>query len=99
MNKTKSVVIEKDGLRFTKIPSVDKMKEVLADGDMHDFVLLFNGGLFSRKTIWLIGKKFHIENHIDNSHQRLTEKEIINGRETNIGEAIIRGAFWLEEVV
>ena len=52
--------------------------------------MLLNGGVFSRKTIKYNTKtkKYAVINHIDDSKQFLTEKEIMNKKITLIGKAM-----------
>jgi hypothetical protein len=51
------------------------------------------GKVFSRKTIWYYPKDkkpFEIWNHIDDTEQKLTEKQLMNKEWTNIGLALRR---------
>lgn len=59
----------------------------------NDYALVLNGNkgnIFSRKTIKYNPKTktFKVFNHIDETEQILTEKEIINKKYSNIGRAI-----------
>lgn len=52
--------------------------------------MLLNGGCFSRKTIKYNPKTqlYSIINHIDDSKQSLTDRQIMNKAETLIGKAM-----------
>jgi uncharacterized UPF0160 family protein len=54
------------------------------------FYLVLNYGLYSLKTIRWDGKVFHVQNHIDESTQELTEVQLFT--ESNIGIGIERKA-------
>lgn len=55
-----------------------------------EYVIRLNSGIYSRKTIEYIKtkNKYKITNHIDNSKQILTEKELMNEKITHIGKAM-----------
>lgn len=83
---------------FTKVESIEHLKELLKDGEMREFRLLLNFGAYSRKIVRLMKNgKFDVENCIDDSHQRLSAEEIMDKGMTNIGDGIAKGSFWLEE--
>lgn len=74
------------------IPNVEALKDAIKDGNTGYAILLGGGVAFSRKTIKLKGKMFRIKNHIDDSIQLLTEKQLLNSDYTHIGEAMKKGA-------
>ncbi len=75
------------------INTIKELKEEAVKGA--DFYILLKHGLVSRKTIRYDKKKkiFTVYNHIDDTKQKLTEKELLLLRYTNIGRAIRKGAF------
>jgi len=84
-----------DGQTYTRIDSIDELRDVLSDGQ-REFKMLLNGGAFSRKAIELKpGGYFWIHNSIDDSECALTAEEIMDESLTLIGKAIIKGAFWM----
>ncbi len=83
----------RDGPRVSKrIPSVAVLKQE-ARGRA-DFALLLQHGLFSRKTIKYdeAANVFSVWNHIDDTHQTLTEAQLNDRGWTNIGYGIRKGA-------
>ena len=62
----------------------------LSGQKLYNYAMLLNGGAYSRKTIKYDKKRnqYEITNHIDETHQTVTEIEIINNRGTLLGEAI-----------
>jgi hypothetical protein len=78
----------------TKVQSVAHLRALVKAGT-HSYALALNCGLFSRKTIRTTrNDKFRIINHIDDSKVTLTEAELFTA--SNIGEAIIKGAFFVK---
>ena len=69
---------------------------VLITNGFHEYRIVLNGGLFSKKRIEIYstkkGQKFWIVNWIDGSEQRLTEKQLMDPNWTNIGLALQKGA-------
>jgi hypothetical protein len=61
-----------------------------------EFFIVLNYGLRSSKDIvWdAEAKRFHVFNHIDQTEQHLTERQLLDGRLTNIGYAMKRGALF-----
>jgi len=57
-------------------------------------IMLVSGAAFSRKNITLDPKKkiFFIYNYIDNTNQKLTEKQLIAGKLSNVHTALKRNA-------
>jgi hypothetical protein len=81
--------------RFRIIRNTQQLREVIAEG-LSEFRLLLKGGGYSAKTLTAASKgRFHVVNHIDGSSQVLTEAEL--STQSNIGEAIAKGAFIAEE--
>lgn len=77
-----------------QIYSIEKLNEVLADGERHDFFVALNGGLRSSKNIALADGNYCINNEIDDSHQDLSAGELMDSTKTIIGQAIAGGAFY-----
>jgi hypothetical protein len=75
-----------------RITSIEELKQEARGGA--DFALLLNYGLFSRKTIDYdeSANVFSVWNHIDDTHQKLTEAQLQDRGWTHIGEAIRKGA-------
>ena len=78
----------------TKITSIEQLKAEAEQGA--EFFILLNYGLRSSKDIvWdAEAKRFHIFNHIDQTEQHLTERQLMDERLTNIGYAMKRGALF-----
>jgi len=78
----------------TKITSIEQLKAEAEQGA--EFFILLNYGLRSSKDIvWEAeAKKFHVFNHIDQTEQHLTERQLMDERLTNIGYAMKRGALF-----
>ena len=72
------------------VKSLDRLMELIALGHTEYALVLGGGGMFSRKEITYNkkSKKFKIYNHIDNSKQTLTAKEIMDDSITHIGKAM-----------
>lgn len=91
-----------------KIKDLEHLKKILHKGydkkdgyisNYFDFAIALNGGCFSRKEIAVYYTKkgllrFDVRNCIDDSHQALDEKKIMDSNYTNIGEAIKKGSFY-----
>jgi hypothetical protein len=81
--------------RIRVIRNYRQLRKAIADG-LTEFRLLLMGGGYSAKTITAASKgRFHVVNHIDGSSQILTEVEL--STQSNIGEAMTKGAFIAEE--
>lgn len=80
------------------VESVPHLRQLINDGH-HEFYIVLNGGLISRKLIWIAKDEssFKIENSIDGSTQTLTETGLMNQKLTNIGRAIKNRTFICEE--
>jgi hypothetical protein len=78
----------------TRIESIEQLKAEAEQGA--EFFILLNHGLRSSKDIvWdAKAKKFHIFNHIDQTEQHLTERQLMDRGFTNIGYAMKRGALF-----
>lgn len=79
------------------IKSVDELRKSIKD-EHYQYYIQLNLGIISRKDIELSedGKKFIVINNIDDSKQRLTDKQIMDPNYTNIGEAMKKKAFFVE---
>jgi len=81
--------------RFRIIRNTQQLREAIEEG-LSEFWLLLMGGGYSAKIITAASKRrFHVVNHIDGSSQVLTEAELFT--QSNIGEAMTKGAFVAEE--
>lgn len=72
-----------------EIPDIEALNEAIADGN-EDFAIVLGGGLFTRKTIWRIGKKYRMFNGIDGTVSSFTRKQLLD---TLIGRAMKAGRF------
>lgn len=81
-----------------KIPSLEALRTLCAKKPRSCFLLL-RGGLSSHKLVSFNPKtgRFRVENGIDGSIQHLTMRQLDDRTLTNIGLAIHRGAFYIEE--
>jgi len=76
------------------VKSIKEIKQI-ANTNSQEFCLMLGGGLmYSRKTIYWDSEEkiFYVTNHIDESEQMLTPRQINSARYTNIGEAIKKRA-------
>ena len=80
-----------------KIKSVEQLKRESGAGA--EFFILLNHNLRSGKRIeWDKNeKKFFILNHIDDTEQELSEDQIMDKEHTNIGDAMLKGAFFKDD--
>ena len=78
----------------TRITSMEQLKAESEQGA--EFFILLNHGLQSSKdTAWDgDAKRFHIFNHIDQTEQHLTERQLMDKSVTNIGYALTKGALF-----
>jgi hypothetical protein len=80
----------KKGLSY--VENLKDFKSLLKEG-YYEYLLQLGGGIaFSRKSIFYDNGKFQIVNHIDDTEQNLTEKQLMNKRITNVGLGIKRRA-------
>lgn len=78
--------------KFDKVENLDRLKELLKDGDGHEFFILLKLGGRSWKTISIEEDgKFYVEHQIDGSEETLTEIELVK---SNIGTALNNGALY-----
>ena len=72
------------------VTSLAHLRKLIKQGHTEYALVLGGGGIFSRKDINYSEKtkKFTIYNHIDDSKNVLTEKQVLSGKVTNIGKAI-----------
>jgi hypothetical protein len=76
------------------IKNARELRRAIAGG-RREFRVHLRGGLVSRKTITLAARgRFNIVNHIDDSAQRLTARQLRT--HSIIGEAMRAGAFAVE---
>lgn len=81
----------KQSLRIVK--NLKDFKKLLKQG-YFEFRITLNGGVYSKKEIFLNSKtkKFEIYNSIDDTYQKLTEKQLMDQSYTNIGKALEKKA-------
>ncbi len=79
------------------ILSTQHLKELVKNNSIECYILI-NGGLKSSKLIDYDDQKnrFIIYNYIDDTTQRLTEKQLYNESLSNIGKAIKYGALIMD---
>lgn len=78
---------------MNKVTSLKHLNTILDDKESHDFYILLTGGIVSRKTVRKsTSVTYAITNHIDDSHQSLTEDELFDENITHIGIALKKGA-------
>jgi len=80
-----------------KIKSIDELKQIADNEDGAECYIVLAGGL--AKSSKLIkyhepNDKFYIINYVDSTTQELKPKQLLNKKYTNIGEAIIKNAFY-----
>jgi hypothetical protein len=74
-----------------QIRNTRQLREAIAGGH-HEFRIVLRYGVYSGKTIYLSANgRFLVDNHIDNTEQRLTDKQLHT--RSNIGKAMECGAF------
>jgi hypothetical protein len=88
----------------SRVYDAEMLRAILQDGEHHLFHIHLNGGAISRKTIYYQGQdkrgveKFDVMNHIDDSWQTLSWKQLLATgptARTHIGEALEKMAlFW-----
>lgn len=80
-----------------QIKTIEELKERATDNQIDCFISLAGGLAKSSKTVEFMTdeNKFWIHNDIDGSEQTLTAEEL--STESNIGEAIQKGALYLYE--
>ncbi len=85
------------------VKSLAELKKLATPEDLEDWgdgfecgIALSGGLISSRKTIWYDPKKkkFIVMNHIDDTEQTLTDKQIMSQKYTNVGYAITKKALF-----
>ncbi len=81
----------------TKIESIEQLKKESAKAAY--FFIALCGPLRSSKRIEYDKESgiFHIYNGIDDTYQRLTEKQVMDRDNTLIGKAINKGSFYKDD--
>jgi hypothetical protein len=80
-----------------QVKTISQLKKICEDGEVHEFFIILAGGFVrSSKDIAYIKKEdtFYITNCVDDTEQELSTMGIMDERETMIGEAITKGAFY-----
>lgn len=82
-------------MTYKQVLSVAQLKELCRD-EQREFFILLNGGIRSSKSILYNtdDRMFEILNNIDDTEQILSESELLDEDETNIGKAILAGSFY-----
>jgi len=76
------------------VKTIERLKEILADGKRRDFWLLLRPGLHSRKTLRLCKNgKIEVKSHIDGLMIYLAAEELFTTKWTDIGDAMTSGNF------
>jgi len=83
--------------KCTKVKDVEHLKTLASKDGGEEFIMMLKHRLISRKHISWDGDNFWVLNYIDNSDEILTEKQIQDDKLTNIGKAIRKGAFYVDE--
>jgi hypothetical protein len=76
-----------------RVESIEHLRQLSRIKPIEGFILL-NFGLRSYKTVSSKGRRFRVENHIDNTRQLLNTHELYTF--SNLGWAIDRGVFYVE---
>ena len=81
-----------------RIRTIGQLKELAKDESGLDCFILLNGCLRSSKHIryYPDDNSFFVLNLIDDSQQKLTESQILDGAYSNIGEAIKKGCLMMD---
>jgi len=89
--------IEPPRTPYRRVVDVTQLREEIEAGHNEYFIRL-NGGIRSSKYIEIGDGKntFYILNLIDDTEQTLTYQEIMDDTLTNIGKAMLAGAFFVE---
>ena len=80
-----------------KINSMEELKKVLEiEGEVVEGFILLNRNIRSSKSICNLGdNEYSIINENDGSEDILTFEELSDNTKTNIGDAVVKGAFYL----
>ena len=82
-----------------RINSIEELKQICLSQDDDiwvDCFIALNGGLRSKKAVSWQDNVFVVINGIDDTDQELTEEQMKDKTFTNIGEAIEKGAFFMD---
>lgn len=77
-----------------QVKSLGTLDNILEDEQEHDFAIILNGGLYSRKGIRFGEGHYYVYNYIDDTKQRLSAKQIMDESWTNIGLSMKLGGFY-----
>lgn len=81
-------------MTYTAIKSLEELDNILTD-ESQDFFIALNGRSRSSKSIFKNEDgSYNILNEIDDSEQSLTKEQLFDTSLTNIGDAIIKNAFY-----
>jgi len=81
----------------SRVESFDELYEILDDHEEHQFAILLNLGIVSRRTLRLCKNgKVEITAHFDGSHHYESKWELEAGIKDNISEAVRKGSLYLE---
>lgn len=81
-----------------RIRTIGQLKELAKDESGLDCFILLNGCLRSSKHIryYPDDNSFFVLNLIDDSQQKLTESQILDGAYSNIGQAMKKGSLIMD---
>ena len=79
--------------RLMRVESIEHLQQLASVHPIQGFILL-KFGLRSYKTVFARRRRFRVENHIDNTKQLLSAEELY--KYSNLGDAIDKGAFYIE---
>lgn len=81
---------------FTRVNSLDELKQMLASGETTEFFIQLNFGIRSSKAISYNEDTdtFYVLNEIDDTEQELNSEQMMDEDYTNIGKAIKFGSFY-----
>jgi len=93
------MITSKHAPRYIKIKNLTHLRKLASKEVAIDTVVWLNGGVMSRKRIAYDEgepKPWWILNYIDDSVQELTGKQLFNPKKTYVGEALMKGALYME---
>jgi len=81
----------------TRITFMKQLKAAAEQG-AEFFILLNHGFRSSKDIVWdAEANRFHVFNHIDQTEQHLTERQVMDRGCTNIGYAMKKGALFTHD--
>lgn len=81
-----------------RILTIEQLKSLAStDQGVACHISLAGGLVRSSKHVWFNKNQFTVYNEIDGSEQKLTEKELMNKENTNVGYALQKGALYRDD--